>query len=479
MKKKINIILLFASIVLLSIFNENENIFILTAFIGSIIGVYYILIFIRQPNLIRFANIMAVSLLLGYALSTTVYVGGRLLSDQNMDLTSNFFGLGYYQSDLSIALLLVYLTCIILFFLARLEKPIFNQQHRTNIFASSRSRLLIWVGMSMVFCAFALGDIGYMGVQLDESLNISPFGAVTFLLAPILMPLTALSFFEETSVNRRILLSLTFVFFLVVLFPLGRRVLLSSFLLLLISFVVSEKNIQKFSLIKWTGSAFTATLTILICYLAFQFFFALRTSVDYLGQETTFLTLLSNTFNLLQFEYSDIEFRLADNIRERPFILSYLAAFICAQSTYPPLYGEELIYAIKIAIPSLFFPSKTLLLPGSPEEFVHPAFGFYIFDGPNTIITAGLNDFGLIGILIYPIILATIYIAIRRFLQDRLPQFIYYLVMFRLIYQIFYIEQSLAGMITVGLRDLAIITSIYYFIWKLPSILKNSYKYRY
>jgi len=479
MNKKIIIFLLFISIALLSIFRESENIFISTAFIGSIIGIYYIVIFTKQPNLIRFTNIMAVSLLLGYALSTTVYVGGRLLSGQNLDLTSNFFGLGYYQPDLSIALLLVYLTCIILFFLSRLEKPVFNQQLRTSTLASSRSRTLIWIGMSMVFCAFAVGDIGYMGVQLDESFNISPFGAVTFLLAPILMPLTALCFFEETSVRRRILLSLTFIFFLVALFPLGRRVLLSSFLLLIISFVISGTNIPKFSFLKWIAILFTAIFIIFIGYISFQFFFALRTAVDQLGSETYFLTLVSNTFYLLQSEYSDIEFRLADNIRERPFILSYLAAFISAQSTYPPLYGEEFIYAIKIAIPSLFFPSKTLLLPGSPEEFVHPAFGFYIFDGPNTIITAGLNDFGLIGVLLYPITLVAIYTAIRRFLQDRLPPFIYYLVMFRLIYQVFYIEQSLAGMITVGLRDLAIITYIYYFIWKFPSILHNSYHHKY
>jgi hypothetical protein len=101
---------------------------------------------------------------------------------------------------------------------------------------------------------------------------------------------------------------------------------------------------------------------------------------------------------------------------------------------------------------------------------VHPAFAIPVFDGPNTLVTAGFDDFGVVGAIGYPLILAAIYIVIRQITANRLPPFLYYLVAFRLIYQLLYVEQGLSAMLTVGLRDLAIITITFLFLWKLSRI---------
>lgn len=98
----------------------------------------------------------------------------------------------------------------------------------------------------------------------------------------------------------------------------------------------------------------------------------------------------------------------------------------------------------------------------------HPALGFAPFDGANTVVTAGLNDFGFAGVTIYPILLVLVYALIARLLASRLPPFLFYLLAFRLIYMSLSVESALPSFLTVGLRDLAIITLLFLLIWKIP-----------
>jgi hypothetical protein len=108
------------------------------------------------------------------------------------------------------------------------------------------------------------------------------------------------------------------------------------------------------------------------------------------------------------------------------------------------------------------------------EEFVHPAFGFSVFDGPNTIMTVGLNDFGIAGAIIYPVMLVLIYGFFLKIIFRYFPSVLFQMVVFRLIYQLFYVEQSLSGLFTSALRDLALITGLFYLIAKLPNISLGS-----
>lgn len=454
---------------LLVLFSDSQRLFLLVALAGSGCGLYGLFLLLTRPRLVRFTNVLSVSLLLGYALGTVIYAFSSLLSSPELDLTYNAFGLDYRRSDLSMALLLVYMTSTVLFFLSRVESPVFGATPMRQAFASPRARLLIWLGAGIVLRAFLVGDLGYMGTQVDESSSVPALGSLAFLMIPVLLPMTALCILEETSRWRRALLLLVLGLFLLALLPLGRRVLLYSLVILLMTLALSGRWLPRYSMVKWIGIAFIGLgLICIIAYLGFQFFYALRLAVESQGLEVGIGELLRATFEILQHESSEVSSELASNMVERPFILSYLAAFVAAQSTYPPLWGEELVYALKIAIPSLLFLQKTALLPSAPEEFVHPAFGFYIFDGPNTIVTAGFNDFGLVGMVLYPILLVAIYIAIRRILRGRIPLFIYYFVMLRLIYQLFSIEQSLAGLLTTALRDLALTTLVCVVIWYLP-----------
>lgn len=459
---------LICSALLLALFNESQEIFLLTALAGSVSAIYGSFLLLSRLSLVKFTNIMALSLLLGYAVGTIVFVFGSLFANHDLNLTYTAFRLHISQSDLSVALMFVYLACAILFWGARVERPIFESAQAVNVFTLPKVRLFIWAGATIVFSAFAMGDLGYMGIQVSELGNITPLGSISFLLAPIFLPITVLCLRGEKIRWRRIFLLMASGLFLLVLFPLGRRVLLYSSVLVLIALSVSSARLPNYSKKKWILMSFVGGCLFFVAYSGFQFFYALRLSAESMKGGLDFNELIRGAFDALAHESSKVSSNLANNIIERPFILSYLAAFVGAQATYSPLWGEELLYAMEMAIPSLLFAQKTSLLPQSPEEFVHPAFGFYVFDGPNSIVTAGLNDFGFIGILLYPMLLVAVYIAVRHLLISRIPMPIYYMVMFRLIYQLLYVEQSLAGLLTVGLRDIALLAIIASFIWKMP-----------
>lgn len=64
--------LLFA-IALLSLFGDSQAVFLFADLIGAFAGLYGLGLLLVRPRLIRFSSLMALSLLLGYALSTALY----------------------------------------------------------------------------------------------------------------------------------------------------------------------------------------------------------------------------------------------------------------------------------------------------------------------------------------------------------------------------------------------------------------------
>lgn len=461
--------LLFA-IALLGLFGDSQAVFLFADLIGAFAGLYGLWLLLVRPHLIRFSSLMALSLLLGYALSTALYALGGLMTTPDFDLGYNVSGLAYSVSDLSMALVLIYIASVILIFLSKIEQPIFpDAEKMLNAMAAKEAVPLIWLSAGLVVLAVVTSDLGYMGAQASEEGRVSVLGVISSMIVPPIFAMAAVHLFGESWKFRFSPLLFAFAILLFVLLPLGRRVLIYALVIALLVLAATGRSFAKASLRQWFKLVAWGGVLLLFGYLGFQYFYALRLTINHMGHEPEMVTLLQAAVSLLFNEYDSVAVAMAGNVAERPFILSYLASFVGAHAIYQPLWGEELVYSIKIAIPSLLYPGKTAVLPGASEDFVHPAFGFYIFDGPSTIVTAGLNDFGFAGAVLYPILLVMVYIAIRRLLRPRLPALIYALVMLRLMYQVLYVEQSLAGMLTTGLRDLVIMTVLYLLALKLLS----------
>jgi hypothetical protein len=460
--------------ILLFIFPNKEIVFITAALAASVCGLYGLFLLISQPRLLKLFNVMSISLLLGYPLGSVINTLFNYYSTGSADPTINVFYLYYGKEDISLSLLLVLVASILLFELARFKAPLvstFEARLKRNTDASGK---YIVISVVIVTIAYLAGQIGYMGIQTGEFGEVGIWGALAFILVPPLLPITAGQITRAHSLRYRVSLILMFSLFLLSSILFGRRVFLYSLVTTLIGLSISGFRLPSISFKRFLTIAVGVPTFIIVIYVGFIFFFSLRLVVDSVGHEVPTIELLHKAKEVVQGDSPEVIAKLSSNIKERPFILSYLAGFIAAQKTYSPLWGQEVVYAFQTAIPSLLFPHKLHLLPKMPEEFVHPAFGISVFDGPNTIMTAGLNDFGIAGAIIYPALLVLIYGVFLKIIFCYFPSVLFQLVLFRLIFQLFYVEESLSGLLTTGLRDLLLITGLFLIIDKISHVTIGS-----
>jgi len=203
----------------------------------------------------------------------------------------------------------------------------------------------------------------------------------------------------------------------------------------------------------------------------FQSFYAMRISVNKMALQNKpgVMEIVPYTIDLMSDSYAMAELheQLIENISQRPFILSYLAGLFEAHMDKNVPVFSELWQALAMSVPSLFYPQKTDRLASESEDFTHPLLGLPVFDGPNTMLTSGLNDLGFIGILIYPIAIVGLYILIYRMIFSNCPPFLSLFILSRLMYSLLYLEESLGTSVGAGLRDLAVVSLFYWVILKI------------
>jgi len=444
----------------------SATVFVVTSCIGASVGLWGLYHLLKHPTLVRFSNVLSVSLLLGYGLGTAIRALTALISAGRFDPTDSPFGFSYRQADISYSLVFVTLASALLLTVGVIEKPAFPTRALRNP-PSPRPKVLLLALAALVAAAYALGELGYMGTTVSLTRNITPLGALSGFVAPVLLPLTVLCLTQERSRVWRAILVVLLCASALALIPLGRRVLLYSIVLALFAFGISGKRLPIRRSHRWLLIGIGVPFLIGFTSLGFYAFFALRLTEDALGPGYSFPQRVTYAVRVLAYGATRVAPEFGENVGSRPFILSYLADLYAAQNDHSPLWGQEAAFAVQNAVPSILFPNKAALLPAAPEEFAHPALGMPTFDGANTIVTAGLDDFGAAGTLAYPLALVLLCVFIRRVIAGRLPPFIYDFVIFRMLYQLLYVEQGLDGMVTVAFRDLILATLLLFLLWKL------------
>jgi hypothetical protein len=100
------LLLVLTSIPLL-IFPESKILFQIIMFAGTVITIHLFYRMMKHSHLFKLGNVASFSILLGYVVSTTVHSITNTIMYGNVDYTTNFYGLNYSQTDISIALLIV------------------------------------------------------------------------------------------------------------------------------------------------------------------------------------------------------------------------------------------------------------------------------------------------------------------------------------------------------------------------------------
>lgn len=452
------LLLLFIAM-LLALFLNSSFVFFVAVILLSVIAFIELYQIIWYEKNVSLASVLAVSIILGYGFGSFVF----LLSCKNFNATDyQYFapqGLFYTQENLSIALLITSLAVAVLFWFSRYEGK--KQLNGSVVDAASidEVQFIIWFSFILTGIALLNGDLGYMGSVVDNNAHVTVIGSLAVLVVPVVAPLTVLRIHSLRNSNCRILYLILLLFFVFVLVVIGRRYLLYSLLLSLVMFF-SGSNASRES-IKWKSVLGVLAVGFVLFY-GFKLFFVLRLAAYVLGRNPNVLEHVHFAFeNWESFQNPGINEQFYQNIGSRPFILSYFAGLIGRQTSDLPGLGVDLYYSVMMSIPSLFMPLKNVVFPHSSEEMMHPLYNIMVFDGPNSVLVSGFNDFGIIGAIFYPLFVVLLFGFYYKLILRWVPNTsIHIFVILALLFNLLYIEQSLAA-VFVLIRDLTILVVLF------------------
>ncbi len=94
------------------------------------------------------------------------------------------------------------------------------------------------------------------------------------------------------------------------------------------------------------------------------------------------------------------------NVQKRTFVLGFFADVLEGSSRHTPALGQDLAGYTSDAIPRLLNPDKDLSF--GEEGLADGLFGLTYTDAANSIITNGAVDFGLLGVIAYPLLIVVL-----------------------------------------------------------------------
>nr|WP_249798442.1 hypothetical protein [Bradyrhizobium zhengyangense] len=376
----------------------NLALFVGVAFCGFIIALATLYTAIDDHRALRISWILTTSLLFAYdggSLSTYLSAPSApefaiMVKDRPIEL-------------ISATLALVNILCGLLLMVGQLETPVGARMAEATE-DSWFSVALATFGLILIVAAYLAGDLGYLGIQIDEAGRITVLGAAAALFQG---PLAGIAGFMLARSRRHMTTAFYAAVVLMVVLaavPTGRRPIVLILIVATIGFSLGG-GLQRLSLSKkLLGVACGAA----IAYVMSSYFFALRLAGWELGTNASLTDQMSLGLEFLVSPSLQDRFTTLfyENVRERTFLLGYLADLMEAVSNSAPLYGEALLYYVRLCIPSILDPGKDQIIAlQMVEALAHPKLGLPVIDQANTILTDGMTDFGILGAGFYAFVM--------------------------------------------------------------------------
>ncbi len=366
----------------------------------------------RAP--LRVSTAFAITLGLAYGLGTantwfTLPRGDEALGDF----------LHISTPDLTFAMGSVLFSMAILLALGELyERPIFGQDFDLKF--NNRALVFLTLGTAALAGSFARGSTGFQGVAAGEGSDFGHLGYIASLAEWLSGPLLALCVCVSVNIRERFTRNyariLSVLVFLMI-FPQGRRVMIYSLVLALLGLRLGRYRIPYSPLKK------TVLLAILafVVYLATIGFFYLRIAGYGLLRPTLPQRLGAAVRLFEEKDYAEIKKQFADNVQRRTFVLGFLAQVEGYSRTMSPAHGEDFTAQFQLALPSLLYGDKDLFF--TEEQLANRVFGTSYTDEANSIYSAGAVDFGLWGVLFYPVLAVIFFRVAFEVISEAMPVF--------------------------------------------------------
>jgi hypothetical protein len=431
----------------------SANVFFFCSVILSMVAVYKVLMYIKDPAEICLFDFFGTSLLVAYALSSlTTQV--KIYSLRSIDV-AHYFSLDQYS--LSVALASVAFASAILFFLsqlfpAKIQLPFLSQKQIRESLV-----MIIVVTGSAIYC-IATGLMQFQGVLFTDGNNqsISPFATmVYFSIVPagILAIFLASGSHEMSRLDRWLFYGLAITLWIIT-FTQARRMLVYMVFLYLIFYAFDASGRSS-----WRKKVIFSAAVIPVAYFGVKLFYAFRIAAWEMAPGT------NDPFQIFQIGLDifsnpkkyDFDYLLTENSLERPFVLRYLSQVI-EKINFDNWFSGEAVYATLLySIPSAFIGVKHFVVD---EDLIHPRIGLPIIDEANSILTAGIVDFGWFGLLLFPVLVLIFLMCILFVVKKAKIVWLSYFTLFSVLTVLLNIENSMAQYWSLARSTLILLTLV-------------------
>jgi hypothetical protein len=298
------------------------------------------------------------------------------------------------------------------------EKPLFGDEFELRF--PPQAVFFITFGVAIIGVAYLRGSLNFQGVSVGEGGHLSIFASFASWLVSALFGITfwAVLNVKGKALQRYLILLLLVQFVLVI--PLGRRVMIYTVLVSILAMRLGRYRLNW----SWPKRIIVGLVLAGLLYVTSIAFFYMRIAGYSAGK--VHLSLPARiSLAITYFEskdFSTVQESFSKNVKGRSFILGYLAELEDYSLHFTPGYGRDMQGQVLMAVPSAIYPSKDLTF--GEEALDNELFGSTYFDEANSIFTAGATDFGLLGIIAYPLLLCWVFRSFFEVIGQSLPTFV-------------------------------------------------------
>jgi len=358
----------------------------------------------------RLTWFLAGSLLLGYGSGTVNTMLSFALSGYDGLLV-----VGIPKNYVAYAVQLVLLASAALLAAGHFEPPFICPRHLVRM--SWKQERFLWIAVAFSALAYWHGDLSFEGSIVEAgTYRNSIFASLAAGMPGICLPLSAIGIVQARG-RQRIRFILLGLLAALMLFPMGRRAVFYPLAIAIFAALRLSGWQPRFSAAR---KGMIAVSLLAVMGLSSFFFLSLRTSVNQSGsnhgvyRNGSLLAAAPILIENLLTNQSAMASQVGENMQSRTFIIGYLALLARGGDTPSPMMGSDAAFSVKIAIPdmvySFFGIDKTPLRQINTEEgLANEHFGLPVYDDANSILTGGLIDFGLAGVIAYPLLLCLLF----------------------------------------------------------------------
>ena len=388
---------------------------IVGAVVMAAVSLYLLFDLLGRRAPLRVSTVLGITLGLAYGLGTA---NTWFTLPRGEDTLGEFLHIS--PTDLSHAMGSVLTVVALLLSLGELlEKPLFGEEFELHF--NNRAIIFLTLGSIVLGGSFVHGSTGFMGGSASQDLSsLGRVGVLATLAEWLSGSLLALAVCVSLNVKSRFMryyARVLSVLLFMMVFPLGRRVMIYAIVLTLIGLRLGRYKVP-FSPLK---KIILLSLLAGVLYMATIGFFFLRLA-GYTLIRPTLVQRVEAAFRLAKEKsYSDVKKEFAENVQKRTFILGFLGQLEGYTDSMEGAHGDDLVGQFKLALPSVLYPTKDLFF--SEEHLANSLFGSNYTDEANSVLTTGAVDFGLWGVLFYPLLAALMVRVFFEFVAESLPVF--------------------------------------------------------